>query len=81
MRISPAAFSRGGSRWASSSGGPPHPGHFAALTGFIASPGGTEFVVADPKYGNGLVLDAELRDGRYRGSGSWTDLYRTAGAR
>ena len=59
----------------------PTSGHFAALTGFIASPAGTEFVVADPKYGNRLVLEAELRNGRYRGSGRWTDLYRTAEAR
>lgn len=59
----------------------PTSGHFAALTGFSASPAGTEFVVADPKYGNRLTLEAELLDGRYRGSGKWTDLYRTARAR
>jgi Papain-like cysteine protease AvrRpt2 len=59
----------------------PTAGHFAALIGFTASPAGAEFVVADPKYGNRLVLEAELLGGQYRGSGAWTNLYRTAGAR
>jgi hypothetical protein len=53
-------------------------GHFAALCGYSISRSGLEFVVADPKYGERPVLDAELRNGLYRGSGRWTRLYRTA---
>jgi hypothetical protein len=53
-------------------------GHFAALCGYTVSTSGLEFVVADPRYGERPVLDSELRGGLYRGTGTWTRLYRTA---
>jgi hypothetical protein len=56
----------------------PTAGHFAALCGYSVSASGTEFVVADPKYGDRPVLASELLSGRYRGFGTWTHLYRTA---
>jgi hypothetical protein len=52
-------------------------GHFATIIGYGLSARGREFVVADPKYGVRAVYEDELRDGRYRGSGRWTWLYRT----
>jgi hypothetical protein len=52
-------------------------GHFASICGYGETPLGLEFVVADPRYGNRSVLAAELLDGNYRGSGTWTDLYLT----
>jgi hypothetical protein len=56
----------------------PTSGHFAAITGYSLSTSGPEFLVADPKYGDRPVLESELLDGRYRGSGTWTHLYLTA---
>jgi hypothetical protein len=55
----------------------PTAGHFAAICGYGESSSGREFVVADPKYGARPVLQSELLDGRYRGSGRWARLYRT----
>jgi hypothetical protein len=56
----------------------PTDGHFAAICGYGDSPLGTEFVVADPRYGNRSVHASELLEGRYRGAGTWTDLYLTS---
>ena len=56
----------------------PTDGHFASICGYSDSPRGTEFVVADPRYGNRSVLATELLDGYYRGAGKWTDLYLTS---
>jgi hypothetical protein len=55
----------------------PTEGHFASICGYVDTPRGTEFVVADPRYGNRSVLASELLDGRYRGAGEWTTLYLT----
>ena len=56
----------------------PTDGHFASICGYSDSPSGTEFVVADPRYGNRSVLATELLNGYYRGAGQWTDLYLTS---
>jgi hypothetical protein len=56
----------------------PTDGHFAAICGYGESRRGTEFVVADPRYGNRSVLASELLEGYYRGSGLWTTLYLTS---
>ena len=56
----------------------PTDGHFASICGYSDSPFGTEFVVADPRYGNRSVLATELLNGYYRGAGRWTDLYLTS---
>jgi hypothetical protein len=55
----------------------PTAGHFATIIGYCESASGREFVIADPKYGLRPVREAELLDGRYRGSGKWTWLYET----
>jgi hypothetical protein len=59
-------------RWTSTDG------HFASICGYGDSPQGTEFVVADPRYGNRSVLASDLLEGRYRGAGTWTELYVTS---
>jgi hypothetical protein len=56
----------------------PTDGHFASICGYSDTPDGIEFVVADPRYGNRSVLGSELLRGRYRGAGTWTELYLTA---
>ena len=56
----------------------PTDGHFASICGYGDSPEGTEFVVADPRYGNRSVLASDLLEGRYRGAGTWTELYLTS---
>ena len=56
----------------------PTDGHFASICGYSDSPEGTEFVVADPRYGNRSVLASDLLEGRYRGAGTWTELYLTS---
>jgi hypothetical protein len=56
----------------------PADGHFASICGYGETPLGLEFVVADPRYGNRAVLASDLLSRRYRGSGTWTDLYLTS---